>query len=251
MPHCNRTIVVFQVSNRDTFTSESMSHRNQHENDKSERHTTISQESLEALVNVGDGISGGTFPSGEGWNPFAYFSGEHQESTPALTDCSSRSSLQDLDLSVDDGYEYFRDPQPSPDLPYIHEDGPNTPRSYLPSVLVRSSPRSVSFSGIETIFGADDEATATDESHSVLRYPTTPSIEWYSSKGSSQRTLQGTLQRRAFPPLVCSPRHNPQLQPRRSALKKQDRAGGSVSSTEASFIQIPSSPKITWYSSKR
>jgi hypothetical protein len=251
MSHCNRTIV-FQVGNRTACPSESMSHRSHHESESSDCHTTISQESLEALVNVGDGGSDGSFPSGKGWNPFAFLSDAQQESTPALTVCSSRSSLQDLDSSVDDGFDYFRDQQHSIELPYLNDEGSNTPGSYLPSVLRRSSPRSVSFSGIETVFGAE-ETVAADESQTVLRYPKTPSIEWYSSSGgSSQRTLQGTtLPRHAFPPLASSSRRNPQLQPRRSALKKQDRGGGSVPGTEVSFIHIPLSPKITWYSSKR
>ncbi|CAB9507859.1 expressed unknown protein [Seminavis robusta] len=207
---------------------------------------SISEERLQALDNRGSEVdkSSEGKATTKGWNLFSFFFDD--SAAPALTDCSSRSSSQDLDLSVVEGFEYFKDPQASPDKRYLKrvekdEDGPKTPVSYLPSVLRRPSPRSVSFSGVETVFELDDTAkNQVQEKDNGLVYPKTPVNEWY-AKGSSAK---GHLPpgRHALPPLATTGTYRrPHLQPRRSALKKPEQGFAGRE------IQIPVSPKITWY----
>ena len=178
-----------------------------------------------------------------------------EASTPALTDCSSRSSLTDLlDLSIDQddyGFHDFKDPPTTPTgQPYLAPlSSPGKVRNqslaYLPSVLGQQSPqsRSVSFSGIEEIFGdGSDEIEHESDTKGGLVYPTTPIHQWYSSKDSDK--LHQHPQRLAYAPVATKPRRKPQLQPRRSALKKPD---DSQLNSGLTRLEYPVSPKILWY----
>lgn len=201
-----------------------------------------------------------------------------EASAPALTDCSSRSSLTDLDLSIDeDDYGYgFHEFKDLPATPTGEQQGYLTPlsspfvnsslrsqspqSSYIPRILQQKSPqtRSVSFSGIEEVFDDSggscvvEEDEGTDDQRGALGIaapPRTPVHQYYypSTKhhsGSHQALPPLSSQRLAHPPLATKPRRNPHLLPRRSALKKQTNEGQPC-------LVHPVSPKILWYGSPR
>jgi len=194
----------------------------------------------------------GTRTRTKSWNSFSS-SNCSEGPAPALTDCSSRSSFQDLDLSVDvddDEYDEFKDaltsPQELEEAASILDDGP---LHYLPSVLRPQQPRCVSFAGTEEILGEREETQAPPR----LVSPSTPAIQWYASKGSNQDRLPSHYSPHvmtAHPPLCSAPkRHTKSLsRPRKPALKKQSDAAHH--SDASAWEQLPMSPPLRWYPSK-
>lgn len=235
----------------------------------SNREYQICQESLDALnlSSIREALSTDAKNSNDHSNSWGSVTCGSEASAPALTDCSSRSSLTDLDISIDQddygyGFHEFKDLPATPtgqqqhyltplSSPFV--DSParkkQTPQhAYLPRVLQQQSSqsRSVSFSGIEEVFGESSSCDREqDESPLSIIHPRTPMNQYYSSfkKTSSHygtTTSHPALppQRLAYPPLATKLRRKPQLQPRRSALKKQSDEG---------CVEYPVSPKILWY----
>lgn len=180
-------------------------------------------------------------------------SGSSEDPTVAITDCSSRTSLQDLDLSFEESE--FKDPLPSPEPGYWRllnesEEWKKNRHPFLPSVLTRS-PRAVSFSGVEEVHVYDEDA---DEG---IRLPKTPAIQWYGSSSSQLRqpTYQHQLPLLSSTSATRKPPLAPKLQPRRSALKKSETTKVRSSSTTPPLqfprLEQPASPKVTYYSSRK
>lgn len=210
----------------------------------------VSLESLVAMGFVGKGSS--SLSPTKSWQSLAGFS---EASTVSLTDCSSRSSLQDLDLSFEEGELKDHLPSPAPGYwrPLSEEEGPRKNRHpFLPSVLTKS-PRAVSFSSIEEVHVYSE---GVDE-HRRQVLPKTPAIQWYTSKASSH----GPRPTKHHVPILTSgsPMRKPplppmRLQPKRSALKKPEsvsRTRNLSSPPKLPSPQYPSSPKVTYYSSKK
>lgn len=173
-----------------------------------------------------------------------------EESAPALTDCSSRSSFQDLDhLSVGD-FDEFKDA-----LDHVPSDQDPPAMSCIPRIL-RPQPRTVSFAGLDEVF---------DEQHCrkpCYRQPKTPMPVWYpSSKHASKISSLGK------PPRIPTYNSSPLLtsppapyasgniflqepQQRYSAFPKSH-ACSNDSWCEAAVVQPPSSPQLTWYAPKK
>lgn len=207
----------------------------------------VSRECLEALGFDADDEQKQYLTPSKSCNSLAASS---EDSTHALTDCSSRTSLQDLDLS-------FEESLPSPALGYwkpVEDDVRKGRHPFLPSVLRKppQTSRVVSFSSVEVVFGGEEQLSG-------MVTPKTPSIDWYASRGASQ-TLHESRQHesRQHVPVYSSesPHRKPPLprqqQPRRSALKKPDSRTREASSPfQFPSLHQPYSPKITWYSSKK
>ena len=225
----------------------------------------ICQESLDALNlrSIREALSIDAKSSNDHSNSWGSVTSGSEASAPALTDCSSRSSLTDLDISIDqDDYGYgFHDFKDLPATPTGQQqyltplsspavDSPSrkkqTPQhAYLPRILQHQSSqsRSVSFSGIEEVFGESscrdgEQDESTERNAFGIIHPRTPVHQYYYSSKKPSHHQALPPRRLAYPPLATKPRRTPQLQPRRSALKKQIDEG---------CLEYPVSPKILWY----
>lgn len=202
----------------------------------------VSRESLEALGFGADSQHKQYLTPSKSCNSLAASS---EDSTHALTDCSSRTSLQDLDLSFEESL-----PSPAPGYwkPVEEDDARKGRHPFLPSVLRKppQTSRVVSFSSVEVVFGGDEQ-------FSGIITPKTPSVDWYASRGASQvppECRQHVPVYSSGSPYRKAPL--PRQQPRRSALKKTESRTREVGSPfQFPSLHQPYSPKITWYSSKK
>ena len=198
------------------------------------------------------------------------FTSSSEESTPGLTDCSSRSSFQDFDhLSIDD-YEEFKDAlEHIPATSAATAEGDPPAIACIPRILM-PHPRTVSFSGVEEVYGereVDISSSSASRPSSAYKVPKTPYTRWHTSSKHHEPISSHRMQKPpkvpiySSSPLLTSPPApfstknmflppDQQLQ-RRSTLKKSSKLRRHEEWCEAALIHPPRSPQLMWYGPKR